>query len=205
MTGQVVYDLRPLLAGLRSGMSAAEVGRWLGVSRERVRQIWVRETGEASVPRRRLTRDINTIRVRKFWASVAVLESGCWEWTGVRYPTGYGQPPFTGEGHQAGYVHRVSYRWLVGAIPDGLTIDHLCRNRACVNPDHLEAVSQRVNTLRSPIAVAAINARKTHCIHGHPFSSENTYLRRQSNGHWSRACRTCGRERNTQLRRAAVA
>jgi len=83
---------------------------------------------------------------------------------------------------------------IVGPIPDGLTIDHLCRNRACVKPAHLEAVSQRVNTLRSPIAVAAINARKTHCKRGHAFDDLNTRVSIGPNGQRRRDCRACHRK-----------
>jgi hypothetical protein len=76
----------------------------------------------------------------------------------------------------------------VAKLPDGLHIDHLCRNRACCNPAHLEAVTCKENILRSPIAVATINAAKTHCIRGHEFSPENTIVTKTQ-----RACRTCVR------------
>jgi hypothetical protein len=84
------------------------------------------------------------------------------------------------------YAHRVLYRLVNGPIPIGAEIDHLCRNRSCVNPDHLEAVSHRENLMRSPIAPAAINARKTHCKYGHEFTQTNTYV---SSGR--RRCRLC--------------
>ena len=75
-----------------------------------------------------------------------------------------------------------------GPIPEGLTLDHLCRVRACVNPAHLEPVTLRENTLRSPSAPTAINARKTECLRGHAFTPENTWVHRSR-----RCCRECKR------------
>ena len=83
-----------------------------------------------------------------------------------------------------------------GPIPEGLVIDHLCRNRACVNPAHLEPVSQRENVMRSPVAEGAINAAKTHCSQGHPFSPENTATYRLNCASTTiRRCLTCQKER----------
>lgn len=87
-------------------------------------------------------------------------------------------------------VHRLAYAWLVGQIPAGLTLDHLCRNTVCVNPLHLEPVTHRVNVLRGQSGVAA-NARKTGCPQGHPFDEINTYHYRGQ-----RHCRTCRAEAN---------
>lgn len=108
--------------------------------------------------------------------------SDCVEWSGHRDRDGYGKS----NGKRA---HRVAYEREVGPIPDGLQLDHLCRNRACVNVAHLEPVAPRENTLRSPIAPAAMNARKTHCLRGHEFTPENTYP--QPGG---RMCRECHRQ-----------
>jgi hypothetical protein len=85
--------------------------------------------------------------------------------------------------------HRYAYEISVGPIPEGLTIDHLCRVRACVNPAHLEAVTQWENTMRAPETLGAINAAKTECLRGHPFSDENTYYSRDGRRH----CRECAR------------
>lgn len=87
-------------------------------------------------------------------------------------------------------AHRFAYEMFKGPIPEGLDIDHLCNNRRCVNPDHLDPKTPRANTLRSEISPAAINARKTHCYKGHEFTAENTRLR--DNGR-ERACRICQR------------
>lgn len=87
--------------------------------------------------------------------------TGCWLWLGPSKGYGYG-------GHGSDYAHRVSYRLFKGPIPDGLTIDHLCSQRSCVNPAHLEAVPMRTNLLRGNGA-AGRNARKDACPLGHPY------------------------------------
>ena len=95
-------------------------------------------------------------------------DDACWSWLGARSQTGYGRFWVDGKTVKA---HRWAYEHLVGPIPDGLTIDHLCRVRSCVNPAHLEPVSNRVNVLRGD-APAARNARKTHCVRGHEFTRQ---------------------------------
>lgn len=113
----------------------------------------------------------------------------CWEWIASRRSDGYGQ--FRVGGRVGGRVlraHRVSYELLIGRIPDDLVIDHLCRNRGCVNPQHLEPVPFRVNVLRGE-GISARAARVTHCPKGHPYDAANTLRRR--NG--KRLCRACHR------------
>ena len=97
-------------------------------------------------------------------------ETGCWNWTGFRMATGYGTFRY---GRDVKKAHRAAYELVVEAIPGGLEIDHLCRNRSCVNPDHLEVVTHRENTVRGN-SQAGLNARKTHCPKGHPYDDANT-------------------------------
>lgn len=94
-----------------------------------------------------------------------ICDNGCWEWTGAKITAGYGE---LNVGGQPVYAHRYIYEWIRGPIPTGLTIDHLCLNKKCVNPDHLEVVTMRANILRSN-GMSARHARRTTCPKGHPF------------------------------------
>ena len=118
----------------------------------------------------------------------------CWEWTSVLDDDGYGifRPTRTKRARAA----RWAWECLVGPIPDGLELDHLCRNRPCVNPDHLEPVTCRINNLRGS-GLAAQNARKTRCKRGHAFTLANTYVRPQG----KRQCRACHNARQRAERR----
>jgi hypothetical protein len=107
----------------------------------------------------------------------------CWEWTATVNRYGHAQVTLAGKTHGA---HRIAYQWLVGPIPDSLVIDHLCRNRACVNPSHLEPVTAEENVMRG-YGAPAIHARKTHCPQGHPYDETNTILLTDG----GRRCRTC--------------
>lgn len=97
--------------------------------------------------------------------------SGCWLWIGVHDGRGYGHIRHNGRTTRA---HRFSYERYKGPIPEGMYIDHLCKVPLCVNPDHLEAVSPKENTMRGT-SFSARNARKTHCINGHPLADTNVY------------------------------
>lgn len=108
----------------------------------------------------------------RFWAKVNKTDT-CWLWTGSVNARGYGR---VRRGPAPGKVipaHRYAYMAVVGPIPPGLVIDHLCRVKRCVNPTHLEAVPDRVNVARG-VGPTAVNARKTHCKRGHEFTPENT-------------------------------
>lgn len=128
----------------------------------------------------------------RFWPKVDKdAPNGCWEWTAYRLPKGYGQ--FTdGLGRQI-RAHRFAYELLVGPIPEGLVIDHLCRNRACVNPAHLEPVTNHENILRG----TRVGTRATHCRNGHERTPENTRLKVDG----SVTCRVC--QRTWHRRRSA--
>lgn len=120
------------------------------------------------------------------------LGTGCWEWLAF-LTKGYGQIWWDGRLQAA---HRVVYELLVGPIPEGMTLDHLCRVRHCVNPTHCEPVTNRDNVLRGvgPSARAAV---ATKCVHGHAFDERNTYRHRVT-GH--RACRQCAADCATRRR-----
>lgn len=117
----------------------------------------------------------------------------CWAWTGSHDPNGYGKidVPLGANRRTMANAHRVAFEIYIGPIPAGFEVDHLCRNRGCVNPDHLEAVPKRVNILRGE-GVAARCARRTHCVHGHEYTPENTRLGPAGN----RICRECERIRS---------
>ena len=122
--------------------------------------------------------------VERFWSKVDKRD-GCWVWTGAMR-SGYGNIRWDGK---VAAAHRVAYELERGPIPDGLVIDHLCRNTSCVNPAHLEVVTRRENTIRGETR-AAENVAKTHCPAGHPLAGENLY---QSPGRPHRHCRECHR------------
>ncbi len=124
--------------------------------------------------------------VERFWARVDKGgENECWNWTGA-LSSGYGT---TSEGGKTIYSHRWVYEHVVGPIPVGFTIDHLCRNRRCVNPVHLEPVTHWENNRRG-YSAAALNVKKTHCINGHEYTEATTYYRPDRNG-TTRSCKTC--------------
>lgn len=131
----------------------------------------------------------------RFWAKVDKTES-CWVWTACRNRDGYGRFHLAGRNVRA---HRVAYELLKGPIPAGLTIDHLCRVHDCVNPAHLEPVTNRENNLRGN-TVAATNAAKTHCPEGHALVEGNLDLYQLRLG--QRSCRTCHNARMCAWQRA---
>lgn len=120
--------------------------------------------------------------------------TGCWDWNGAVQSQGYGN-------YQSKLAHRVSYEIHAGKIPQGLTLDHLCRNRLCVNPKHLEPVTQYENNMRGE-SVVAHNKRKTHCINGHELTGENIVLHYRKDG-VRRRCVVC-RKLNDDKRRKKI-
>lgn len=122
----------------------------------------------------------------RFWAKV---EKGpdCWIWNGARSRLGYGS---FNDGTRTHMAYRYSWEIVVGPIPEGLVLDHLCRNPPCVNPAHLRAVTRQENTLaEGSLALAKKCTEKTHCKRGHEFTPENTYMEKGR----KRRCRQCGR------------
>lgn len=117
---------------------------------------------------------------------IAVLPSGCWEWTGNKFATGYGSIKQRGRRMLA---HRVVYAAFVGAIPESMTLDHRCRHLACVNPDHLEIVTLGLNVSRN-MSPSSLNAVKTHCVRGHALVEGNLVSR---TGRKHRTCLMCHR------------
>ncbi len=119
----------------------------------------------------------------------------CWKWTGYRFWDGYGglRSDLAVGGGRLIRAHRLAYELLVGPIPDGMVIDHLCRNRWCVNPAHLEPVTVRENNLRG-VSSAARLARRTHCDYGHLFDEANTrWYQKPGKKRPCRVCRACKR------------
>lgn len=116
---------------------------------------------------------------------VLKLPTGCWQWTSVIERNGYGRVTVNYKAH---LVHRYVYEQLVGKIPHGMQIDHICKHRSCVNPAHMEAVPPAENNARSS-SPSALNARKTACVRGHRFTPENIYIPPKTPN--KRHCRAC--------------
>ena len=119
----------------------------------------------------------------------------CWEWTAEKVHNGYGRfsPKRPAKKIKA---HTWAYTALMGPVPEGMELDHLCRNRLCLNPAHLEPVTHRENLMRGDSAAARC-ARKTHCPKGHAYDAENTQISRRGD----RSCRTCRAEQSRAKRR----
>lgn len=153
--------------------------------------------------------------IRRFFEQIAELPDGCWMWTGATCSLGYGRFSVHGISNPA---HRYSYQLLIGDVPPGLEMDHLCRMRECVNPFHVEPVTHAENMRRSSLAYKRdpesfrhhlwdrSHVRRpgngvplrTHCSRGHEFSAANTYILKGSR--YCRAC-NCLRSRAARLKR----
>lgn len=139
--------------------------------------------------------ELDALTAERLWTKVD--KSGgpdaCWPFSGAMSDRGYGHMMVAGRSHPS---HRIAFLLSVGPA-DGLVIDHLCRNRACCNPAHLEAVTQRENLLRSPLGAGG-KARRTHCPQGHEYTPENTWTSPKNQRH----CKTCRRLRMARARAA---
>lgn len=129
---------------------------------------------------------------RRLWPRIDRQADGCWLWIGGRDSQGYGEI-WTGEAMRR--VHQIVYELLVGLVPAGLQLDHLCRVRHCCRPDHLEPVTRRENIARGK-GFTAINGRKVACHAGHPFEGANLYITPDG----KRSCRECRRQRMRRWR-----
>lgn len=121
--------------------------------------------------------------LKRFWGKVRKT-LGCWMWTGSISKGGYGNFCVGAKQYKP---HRISFVLAKGTIPLGLCLDHVCRNRSCVNPKHIRIVTRGRNAIENSTSPAAINAKKTHCIRGHELTGEN--LQAQNGGRQCRACR----------------
>lgn len=121
---------------------------------------------------------------------INITNTGCWEWAACTHRTGYGK---VNVDHKTSLAHRVSYQEFIGPIPEGLDIDHLCRNRKCINPDHLEPVTRRENLARGA------GQCSSHCKKGHEFTLENTRIYRNT-----RRCRICSRRYHQEYARRKI-
>ena len=137
-------------------------------------------------------------QIASFWSKVDMVDDdACWPWTAKIMPRGYGRVSFCDTYYLA---HRVAYALVKGQIGEGLTLDHLCRNHACCNPAHLEAVPHKENVFRGT-SPTATNAMKTRCHYGHEYTAENTRVNR-----WNRRkCLQCYAENLQRRKRERLA
>lgn len=133
--------------------------------------------------------------IRKMMANRRITASGCWEWTGGLSAAGYGLLSMRKDGYKHQRAYRVSYVVFKGDIPKGMTVDHICRNRPCFNPDHLRLLTMKDNIL-SGTGPTAKHANQTHCVHGHQLSGDNLYVFKSKDGKMTmRSCRACAYKR----------
>lgn len=157
---------------------------------------------EGHMPKGHYIRQERRPLIDRFLEKIQRHENGCWIFTGCLATTGYGKMSSSGPNRKSEYAHRISYELYNGLIPEGMEIDHLCRNRQCVNPEHLEVVTSALNMQRAaPYMILNPGNRgiheksKTHCPHGHEYSLENTYLDPRNGNRHCKACRKSRGER----------
>lgn len=166
--------------GMIEAFSAFVRGKWYNWGNE------IENSGGVRAPRSMTRLELATVPrqytyiplATRFASKFEVLDSGCWRWTAFLDKAGYGR--IRSDGGRAGeslYAHRVSYELHIGKIPDGLVLDHLCHNRWCVNPAHLEPVSQGENVRRGDAPAMILHARGT-CKNGHEVNDKNTLFRK---------------------------
>lgn len=131
------------------------------------------------------------VRFNRHWSLDAA--TGCWVWNGFVRPNGYGHSCYK---RKTTMAHRVAWFLYRGPIPDGMVLDHICRNRGCVNPDHLRVVTPGQNATENSLSPWAKNKQKTHCPAGHEYTPENTY--RVSTRPGNRVCLTCIRRKSRE-------
>lgn len=144
---------------------------------------------------------IERAKIRRLWSSIAVgLPTECWEWNGSfgsPRKDGYATTKWRGK---TTTLHRLLWEVVHGDIElSNMHVDHLCRNRRCLNPRHLELVTREEN-IRRGTCWSAINARKTHCPKGHPYEGDNLIISRRSDGTPFRLCRACNIVAHRELR-----
>ncbi len=128
----------------------------------------------------------------KFTSNISVEINGCWLWHGCVDQKGYGR---LHSFYTSNVAHRWAYERFIGPIPHNHQCHHMCGVKGCVNPSHLEALTQREHSAKHP------QTRKTHCPQGHPYSGDNLYMRTDKNGHTTQHCVVCHRKRNREWMR----
>lgn len=134
--------------------------------------------------------EIGMINERNFKMKFYEVEPHlCWNWIGSMSKGGYGRIRLPGLYDV--YAHRVAFVLKNGYVSSDMVVDHKCRNRRCVNPDHLREVTHRVNSLENSVSVPSYNFKKTHCVNGHEFTPDNIIAVDLPSGHKGRSCATC--------------